>query len=184
MEPVFYSKAQMRSPKNYLLHGIYLACYALVKYNSLPLFNYARYLVLRLFSGGIRSASISEGVTVWFPWRVELGRNSSLNQGVIVDGTGGVHIGEGVRIAPYVLLNTADHEYRDAAVWIKDQGFKIAPIVIEDDVWIGAGAIVNKGVRIGRGSVIGSGAVVTRDIPPYSIAVGVPCRVVKSRLEG
>lgn len=54
-------------------------------------------------------------------------------------------------------------------------------MVIEDDVWIGANVCINKGVIIGRGAVIGSGAVVTKDIPPYAIAVGVPCRVIGRR---
>lgn len=57
----------------------------------------------------------------------------------------------------------------------------VAPIHIEDDVWIGAGVKVLKGVTIGKGSVIGAGAVVTKDIPPYSIAAGVPCRVIGKR---
>jgi acetyltransferase-like isoleucine patch superfamily enzyme len=55
------------------------------------------------------------------------------------------------------------------------------PIVVQDDVWIGAGATVLAGVTIGKGSVIGAGSVVTRDIPPYSIAVGSPCKVVRRR---
>ena len=55
------------------------------------------------------------------------------------------------------------------------------PIVIEDDAWLGLGVIVLDGVTIGRGAVIGAGAVVTGDVPPYAIAVGVPARVVGSR---
>ena len=62
-----------------------------------------------------------------------------------------------------------------------DQGFVIAEVVIEDDVWIGSGVQINKGVRIGKGSIIGSGSVVTKDIPPYSVAAGVPCQVLKKR---
>jgi len=56
------------------------------------------------------------------------------------------------------------------------------PVLIGDDVWIGIGAIILQGIRIGRGSIIGAGAVVTRDIPPYSIAMGTPARVTGSRL--
>ena len=57
------------------------------------------------------------------------------------------------------------------------------PVTIEDDVWIGAGVRVMDGVRIGRGSVIGAGAVVTKSIPPNSVAVGMPARVVGQRGE-
>ena len=175
------SRSDMHSLKNYFLHGIYTSLYAMVKYASFPLFNYLRYFVLKLFSSGIKTTHIGDGVTIWFPWNVSIGRRSSLNQGVIIDGYGSVNIGEGVRIAPYVCINTADHEYNDPDKFIVDQGFVIGEVNIEDDVWIGAGVKVNKGLRIGKGSVIGSGSVVTHDVPPYSIAVGVPCHVIRSR---
>ncbi|MCP4374515.1 MAG: acyltransferase [Deltaproteobacteria bacterium] len=171
----------MHSFKNYLLHGIYLTLYALVKYLSFPFFNYLRFGVLRIFSADIKSAHIGDGVTIWFPWNVKIGKRSSLNQGVIIDGFGCVNIGRGVRIAPYVCINTADHQYDDPETLIVNQGFVVAKVIIEDDVWVGTGAKINKGVRIGKGSVIGSGSVVIKDVPPYSIAAGVPCRVIKSR---
>ena len=64
------------------------------------------------------------------------------------------------------------------------QGFSdLAPVIIEDDVWIGARAIILPGVIIGKGSVIGAGAVVAKSIPPYSVAVGNPARVVKTRTD-
>ena len=56
-------------------------------------------------------------------------------------------------------------------------------IIIEDDVWIGYGVIIMSGVHIGRGSVIGAGSVVTKDLPPYSIACGVPAKVIKYRFD-
>lgn len=174
-------RSEMHTFRNYVFQGLYLAIYALVKYLSFPLSNYLRYGVLRLFSVGIQSSYISDGVTIWFPENVKIGKRSSLNQGVILDGYGGIEIGEGVRIAPYACINTADHDFSDAETLIVDQGFIVAPVVIEDDVWIGAGAIINKGVTIGKGSIIGSGSVVVDSIPPYSIAVGVPSRVKKSR---
>jgi acetyltransferase-like isoleucine patch superfamily enzyme len=174
-------RSDMHSAKNVVLHGVYLALYAFVKYVSFPFFNYLRFGVLRLFSSGIKTTTIGDGVTIWFPWNVKIGPRSSLNQGVIIDGYGHVTLGEGVRIAPYVCINTADHEFDDPDRFIVEQGFVVAEVNVEDDVWIGAGAKINKGVRIGRGSIIGSGSVVTKDIPPYSIAVGVPCQVIKSR---
>jgi len=64
-----------------------------------------------------------------------------------------------------------------------DQGMgSFVPIVIEDDVWIGANATILKGVRISRGSIVGSGAVVTKDVPPYSIVGGNPAKIIRSRL--
>lgn len=175
------SKDEMSSTKNMLAHGIYLGLYAPFKYLSFPFFNLFRYLVLKCFCKQILSSYISDGVTIMFPWRVSIAERCSLNQGVIIDGTGGVTIGRGTRIAPYVCINTADHNFECPNTMIADQGFIAAPVIIEEDVWIGASAIINKGVIIGKGSVIGSGAVVTKSVPPFSIAVGVPCRVIASR---
>ncbi len=171
----------MHSLKNYVRHGLYLTLYALVKYLAFPLCNYLRFGILRLFARNIHATYISEGVTIMFPWNVTIGRRSSLNQGVLIDGYGGVTIGMGVRIAAYVCINTADHAFENPDKFIMEQGYVVAPVIIEDDVWIGAGVQINKGVRIGRGCVIGSGSVVTKDIPPYSVAVGVPCQVIRSR---
>jgi len=172
---------ELKSWKNLLAHGIYLTFYGVVKNWSFPFSSIFRYLILRLFGKRISSSAISDGVTIWFPWRLSMGRRSSLNKGVIIDATGGVKIGEGVRIAAHTCINTADHDYADPDLFIVDQGFLTAEVIIDDDVWIGSGVQINRGVKIGKGSVIGSGSVVTKDIPPYSVAVGVPCKVIKSR---
>lgn len=63
------------------------------------------------------------------------------------------------------------------------QGLSLAPITVEDDVWIGSRVNIMAGVTVGRGSVIGAGAVVTHDVPPYSVCVGCPARVIKNRLK-
>jgi len=96
-------------------------------------------------------------------------------------GDGSIIIGNGVRIAPHVVMVAANHVFDNPDIPIHKQGLRRKPIVIEDDCWLGARVNVTAGVTIGRGSVIGGGAVVTRDIPPYSIAVGVPARVIGSR---
>lgn len=179
---IIRSNSDMKSFKNCVLHGFYLSLYAPFKNISFPFFNYIRYGVIRLFTRNIRTTYISDGVFIWFPWRVKVGKDSSLNQGVLIDGYGGVDIGDGVRIAPYSVINTADHNFSDASKRIMDQGYICGRVVIEDDVWIGTHVCINKGVKIGKGSVIGSGSVVTKDIPPYSIAVGVPCHVIKKRI--
>ena len=89
-----------------------------------------------------------------------------------------IRIGDGVMIAPSVTLTTTGHpvhpEQRVDFTRFSE------PIVIEDKVWIGSNAVVLPGVRIGYGSVIGAGSVVSRDIPPMTVAVGTPCRVVRA----
>ncbi len=96
--------------------------------------------------------------------------------------TGQVRIGNGVRIAPHVMMIAANHVFSDPGRPIHRQGLDHGPILIEDDVWIGGRVNVLAGVTVGQGSVIGAGAVVTKDVPPYSVAVGVPARVIKSRV--
>ncbi|MEA3360565.1 MAG: acyltransferase [Thermodesulfobacteriota bacterium] len=178
---IAHSNNDMKNLKNCVLHGLFLLLYAPFKNVAFPFFNYIRYGIIKFFAKNIRSAYISEGVFIWFPWRVKLGKNSSLNQGVLIDGYGGVEIGSGVRIAPYSVINTADHNFADLSKRIMEQGYICAKVVIEDDVWVGTHVCINKGVTIGKGYVIRSGSVVTKDIPPYSIAVGIPCCVIKKR---
>ena len=89
-----------------------------------------------------------------------------------------IRIGDGVMIAPSVTLTTTGHPVHPSRR--TDFGRFSEPVVIEDKVWIGSNAVVLPGVRIGYGSVIGAGSVVSRDIPPMTVAVGTPCRVVRA----
>lgn len=97
------------------------------------------------------------------------------------DRSGAIVIGNSVRIAPHAMMVAADHVFDNPDRPIHGQGLRPAPIVIEDDVWVAGRVTVTAGVTVGRGSVLAAGAVVTRDIPPYSLAAGVPARVIRSR---
>lgn len=88
-----------------------------------------------------------------------------------------IRIGDGVMIAPSVTLTTTGHPVHPSRR--VDFARFSEPIVLEDRVWIGSNAVVLPGVRVGYGSVIGAGAVVTRDVPAMSVAVGTPARVVR-----
>ena len=112
---------------------------------------------------------------------ITIGNNCTVNSYAILYGHGGLQIGNDVRIAPQVMIMPMNHIFDDPNIPIRKQGIQAQGVKIEDDVWLGAGAIVLDGVTIGKGSVIGAGAVVTKDIPPYSVAVGVPARVTKKR---
>jgi len=103
-----------------------------------------------------------------------VGRNSRIN-GVHIDARELIHIGDTVQIGPYTIIMDSDfHDLKDHS----KEG-PSSPIYIEDDVWIATRVTILKGVRIGKGSVIAAGAIVTKDIPPYSVAAGTPARVVK-----
>ncbi|MDO1582871.1 acyltransferase [Rhizobium oryzicola] len=110
---------------------------------------------------------------------IDLGENVSVNPYACLSGK--VRIGNGVRIASHVSIVGFNHGFDDLDTPIFRQPLTSKGIEIENDVWIGANAVILDGVRIGRGSVIAAGAVVTQDIPAFSIAGGVPARVLKSR---
>lgn len=90
-------------------------------------------------------------------------------------------IGRNCLIASHVSIYASNHIFANPNELINCQGYSSKGIVIEDDCWLGAGVRVVDGVKIGKGSVIGAGAVVTKDIPPYSIAVGIPAKVIRQR---
>ena len=107
---------------------------------------------------------------------VEIGDQVFINYGVSISAHQFVRIGDRCQIGNWSMLMDNDFHRVEA----KDQAGQSAPIILEDDVWLGARVIVLKGVTIGQGSVVGAGSVVTRDIPPRSVAAGVPARVVRT----
>lgn len=113
--------------------------------------------------------------------KIELGPSVYLGYRTLLFGHAGIRIGENTLIANDVQLICGSHIFSDPKVPIRQQGADERPIVVGDDVWIAASAIVLGGVTVGDGAVVGAGAVVTKDIPPYSIAMGVPAQVVGQR---
>ncbi|MGM3306062.1 acyltransferase [Anabaena sp. WFMT] len=101
---------------------------------------------------------------------------------VCIAGPGDIKIGKHCMIASHSGIYANNHNFADPLLPMRQQGVTRQGIVIEDDCWLGHGVTVLDGVTIGKGSVIGAGAVVNKDIPPYSVAVGIPARVIKSRI--
>jgi len=112
---------------------------------------------------------------------IVIGDYSSVNPYSVLYGNGGLKIGSFVRIAAHTVVIPADHIFADKDKPICLQGETRRGISIEDDVWLGAGCHVLDGVVIGKGSVIGAGSVVTKSVPEYSVAVGVPAKVIAKR---
>lgn len=109
-----------------------------------------------------------------------LGDQVEINNQTIIDGTGGVELGARCLIGPGVRIISYQHRF-DGRQPIREQASDALPIRIESDVWVGANAVILAGVCVGEGAVIGAGAVVSRDVPPWGVAVGVPARVVRFR---
>lgn len=112
--------------------------------------------------------------------RVELGDEVFIGYGAELDISDSLSLGNHVLIAPGCFI-TDHHHKRGAHDRIAAQGCESAPVVIEDDVWLGANAIVLPGIRIGAGAIVGAGAVVTHDVEAMSIVAGVPARVIGKR---
>lgn len=110
---------------------------------------------------------------------LKLHNNIFIGPNVIIQGLGGVEICDGALIAANSFISSSDHGYDNPLsddYLLHEVG---QPVVIGRKVWVGAGVIVTAGVRIGDFSIIGAGSVVTKNIPPYSIAVGSPAKVIK-----
>jgi acetyltransferase-like isoleucine patch superfamily enzyme len=111
---------------------------------------------------------------------IRVGRGTFIGESVIIRGQGGVTIGNSVLIAPQAKILAVNHRFADVTRPVIDQGITGEGIVIEDGAWIGAGAAVLDGVCVGTGAVVGANAVVTRDVPAHTVAVGVPAKVVRN----
>ncbi len=113
--------------------------------------------------------------------KIRLGQNCSVNPFCVLYGLGGLDIGDNVRIATHTVIVPANHIFDDPSVPITKQKLSKQGVVIEDDVWVGAGVTILDGCRIGKGAVVAAGAVVNKDVKPFAVVGGVPCKVIKMR---
>ncbi len=99
----------------------------------------------------------------------------------IYEPRGGLSIGNHCMFAAGVTICGVNHKISNRSIPMRHQTPENAPVIIEDDVWVGMNATILPGVTIAKGAVIGAGSVVTNDIPPYSVAMGIPCIVDRPR---
>ncbi len=149
---------------------------------SLPRFallNAAKAIFLRLLGAEVgRRVVFYPGVWLMPIKGLRLGDDVDLAKDVLITTGGGVIIGSRSLIGYGTRILSSNHRRGPKGVF--GQGHVHAPVIIGEDVWLGAGVTVLPGVRIGDGAVVGAGSVVVRDIPPGAVAVGVPARVVRS----
>jgi maltose O-acetyltransferase len=139
-----------------------------------------RYFASNLLVSTGPEANIERGADFGFGRNVSLGKRSGLGLNCRIHGE--VAIGDNVMMGPEVLIYSRNHRFDDPTVPMIDQGFaQSKPVVIGDDVWIGARAVILPGVVVGARSIIGAQAVVTKDIPQGSIVGGNPARVIGNR---
>ena len=147
---------------------------------------------------------IAENVTVKGFKNIELGERVTLNQFSYIHavngflkvgdrfvgnylqllaGEGEIIIGNDVMVGPHTIIRAANHNLKRIDIPMLQQGHTWGSIVIEDDVWIAAKAVILSNVTIGKGSVVAAGAIVTKDVPPFSVVGGIPAKIIQSRGE-
>ena len=139
---------------------------------------------LRAFCGKMLLETCGKNVNIEknaeFAYSVELGDNSGL--GINCRISGKARIGNNVMMGPNVSIITRNHSFERTDIPMNSQGMsEEKPVIIEDDVWLGANAIILPGVTISKGAIVGAGAVVTKDVPEYAIVGGNPAKILKFR---
>ncbi|MGD9146769.1 MAG: acyltransferase [Anaerolineae bacterium] len=120
--------------------------------------------------------SVHRGCRFYRASGVEIGEHTVVNRDVVLDGREGLHIGDNVSISEGVCIFSLEHDPNSPS--FESRG---APVTVEDYVFVGARAIVLPGVTIGTGAVVAAGAVVTRDVPQFTVVAGVPARPIGER---
>ncbi len=113
--------------------------------------------------------------------RTVINERVSIGAGSFIYASSGLEIGKDSLLADNVRVMAGSHRYKDASKLIRLQGAEAKKTTIGQDVWLGSSVIVLAGVTVGDGAVVGAGAVVTKDLPSYSISMGVPARIVGKR---
>ncbi len=124
---------------------------------------------------------VAKSKVVAYEGTIKIGEKTEIFGGCQIHAHADVKIGSWVIMAGECAIVTTKHLFEDADKKIKEQGQVYCGVTIEDDVWLGFRVTVLPGAKIGKGSVIGAGAVVAGEIPPMSVAVGVPAKVIRKR---
>jgi len=123
-------------------------------------------------------SSVHRKCRIYHPRNIQIGRNSVINYGVLLDGRGGLSIGNNVSVSEGTAIITLSHDIDD-----KDFSLVGAPVTIGDRVFVGSYARILPGVVLGEGAVVASGSVVTRDVAPHIVVGGVPARYIRDRTQ-
>jgi acetyltransferase-like isoleucine patch superfamily enzyme len=172
--PVLTVARAIRRRTEPLTYGVQL--YMLKLIGKLP-----AHTMRRIFyrSAGVRLGSgavIYGGAEIRAPRSVQIGANTIVGNDAILDGRAGIQIGAEVNLSGEVAIWTVQHDPQDA-----NFGTKSGSVVVHDRAWLSFRVTVLPGVTIGEGAVVAAGAVVTHDVPPYTIAAGIPARVIGDR---
>lgn len=135
------------------------------------------------FSIGRNSIIECTGVIRELGEKLTIGKNVGIAANAFISMRGPINIGDNTIFGPNVAIHAENHRFDRIDIPIKDQGTTRKGVSIGKDCWIGSGVKILDGVKIGDGCVIAAGAVVNKDIPNFSIAGGIPAKIIKSRKE-
>lgn len=123
-----------------------------------------------------KGSAIHTGARFYNPSNIKIGKDSIIGENAVLDGRDKLHIGDHVTFATGVMIYNAEHD-------IDDPDFKAVtgPVMIEDYVFIGPRSIVLPNIHIGKGAIVAAGAVVTKDVPQFTIVGGVPAKPIRER---
>jgi putative colanic acid biosynthesis acetyltransferase WcaF len=134
-------------------------------------------MLLRAFGATIGArVRVAPTARIFAPWNLEVGTGTSIGDGAIIYNLGRVRLGVDVTISQRAHLCAGTHDYRQPQMPLLKQ-----PITVGDDVWVAAEAFVGPNVTLGDRVVVGARAVVVKDLPPESVVVGNPARIVRTR---
>ncbi|MCX5829579.1 MAG: acyltransferase [Deltaproteobacteria bacterium] len=142
-----------------------------------------RYSLYRLLFKEIKSfALIYPGVYLTHTYGIKVGHRFSINSGTIIDGRGGITIGDDVMIGPHAVIYSSSHDTTQLDRPMTGLDHILKPVLIEDNVWIGAHTSILGGIVIGKGAIVAAGAVVVDDVANNCIVAGVPARITGKRV--
>lgn len=140
-------------------------------------FGWRRFL-LRIFGATVgHNTHIYNSATIYFPWNLVVGAHSAIGENALIYNLGRIFIGDKVTISQRVHLCAGTHDFTDPAMPLINP-----PIVIKNKVWVCADAFVGPNVTIDEGAIVGARAVVTRDVPSWTIVTGNPAQEIKKRV--
>ncbi len=134
-------------------------------------------ILKKLFKSMGKNPFLEPGFRCEFGFNITVGDNFYANFDCVLLDAGGIEIGNNVLFGPRVGIYTTRHAF-DATERAAGACFT-KPVIIGDNVWVGAGVHMDHGIKIGNNSIIGAGSVITRDIPPNVVAAGAPCRIIR-----
>ena len=161
----------------YLLKRFLWSCVQLPFWPKMPRkISVLRIALLRAFGAQIGRRCLVESARIWIPWNLQMDEFSVIGNGAEIYNLAPVRIGANSVISQRGYLCTATHAYTKS-----DFPLYSRPITIGPSVWIAAGVFVGPGIDVGEGAVVGAYSVVTKDVPPWMVCAGNPCRVIKPR---